>query len=140
MKKGFIVAIVVVAVAAIAGYKWTIYQRNHPKQFLIKMPSGQVIEATRSPRMDLAESQKVVRTSLEGKLELIAERDYAKSSSSRLVMITNTGDMIILLNPEFVNKLRLGGSVGKIVKLNGYWQGVVDFKGKSYRTLFIESM
>lgn len=132
------VIIVLVVLVLVFVLLWQVFQSK--KRITIKLPSGEVVEAVKAPRMSQEERERILAATIEGKIEELSISAIPGDTSSSIVIITNQGELVMLFNPEFVNKLRFGKYVGKNLKLDGYWYGQIPLKGKSYRSLWIKQI
>ena len=76
---------------------------------------------------------------LEGKLEEVRNSDLDVDKSTRIVLISNNGELVMLFNPGLMNNLRFG-YVGNIVSLSGTWGEGEVFRGKKYRSLWCDGV
>lgn len=142
-KKIVQVLAVLILVIILAFSVWKIFLQDkdkRPMKILVKLPNGEVVEAVRAPAINPAVREALTSASIDGKVEELAINPSEKDSPTRIVLITNDGKLVILMNPQLVNGLRFGGYVGKIVKLKGRWFGEISFRGRVYKSFWIDKI
>jgi hypothetical protein len=74
---------------------------------------------------------------IEGKIEDLRKSNIPQDPTKCLIMISNSGELVILRGGTHLNTIRFGGFVGKEVKLKGYWHEPLPFRGRKYRSFQI---
>jgi transcriptional antiterminator Rof (Rho-off) len=139
MKKYVVAAILLlICITSIIVY----FKRTKNENLRIKLtlPNGEVVEATRAKPMSEKVKKEILSVSLDGKIEEISVGNDEQTRMTRIVMITNNGEMLMLLNPDLVNALKFRNHIGKIVHIDGYWYGNIPFNKKEYRAVWINAI
>lgn len=141
MRKSILITILIIFIIILAVFVW-----KHGglvsvlKTVKLKMPSGKIVQVPVRPAVDEKTKKKMINAIIEGKIEEVPISNIPDDPVTRIVMIANSGEMLILLGPGQVNKLRFGDYIGRIVKLKGYWYGELPFRGRTYRALWVEKI
>jgi hypothetical protein len=140
MKKSLIVIgiLAIVGAGTFALFKFM----RPPEKMLIKMPSGEVLEAVKV-EMSADSRKTMLTTTIEGKIEEIFFSSIPNDPNNpgkRTVIVSNSGELVVLANPDMVNKLNFGGYIGKAARLKGQWHNKARIRGKEYRSLWIEEI
>ncbi len=138
MKLKVVIPVVVIFALLCAGIGYKMHAViEYKKKLSIKLPNGKIVSVRKAPK--ITEEDKQHRASLRGKIETVRESVLKDDTDTRLVLIANNGEMILLVNPDKTNILRTA-FVGREIILRGYWYGKTVFRGRSYRSLWVEQI
>ena len=138
MKKWITALFILAILVAVGGYYYRTKYLNR-NRVIITLPGGEVVEAIKSSMKDAEIRNTLTPGTIRGKIEQVRTSILPNDTVTRTVMITNEGELVMLLNPEATNALRYQYS-GRILTLKGRWFGETPFRGKMYKTLWIEEI
>ncbi|MFH0948478.1 MAG: hypothetical protein V1833_05725 [Elusimicrobiota bacterium] len=116
----------------------SIFKKERNVVIKITLPTGEIVELKRASKISPTVSKDALPITLTGKIEL-ASIDSIHTNITRVVLVSDDGQLIMLVNPPIVNGLRMS-YIGRYVKLKGYWQKDVPFLGRMRRCIWVENV
>ncbi|MFH1541143.1 MAG: hypothetical protein ABID79_04750 [Elusimicrobiota bacterium] len=128
--------------STLIGKTISIFKKEKSVTIKIKLPTGEIVELERAPKMSRSKKKSFKKdvqqyVILTGKIELSNENIV--KGVTRVVFISDEGQLVMLVNPPVVNGLRMN-YLGKYVKLRGYWTEDVPFLGSMRRCIWVEDV
>ena len=116
----------------------SIFKKDKDVVIKITLPTGEIVELKRASKASPSLNKAMRSVTLTGKIEL-ASVDNIHKNITRVVFVSDDGQLIMLVNPPIVNGLRMS-YIGKYVKLKGYWRSEVPFLGMMRRCVWVEDV